>query len=64
MSTAFGVEPKPEAVQQAIDTADPEIAGYPKSRKIEGYFWPKAARLPSIGPVRVSFAQAREGTEA
>lgn len=40
------------------------VARYPKSRPIEGYFWPKPHPLPPIGPVRVSFSQAEEGTEA
>lgn len=40
------------------------VAKFPKSRKIEGYFWPKGAPLPDIGPVRVSFRSAVAGTEA
>lgn len=40
------------------------VSRFPKARKVEGYFWPAGHPLPPIGPVRVSFAAAREGTEA
>jgi hypothetical protein len=34
------------------------VSRFPKSRPLLGYMWPKGAAMPSIGPVRRTFAGA------
>ena len=40
------------------------VARFPLSRPLEGFFWPKGHALPEVGPVHVNFEQAIEGSES